>query len=352
MRFGYKILTAFFAVMTALPLGAQSLIPSGDASLRQLQKRDSVLIADQLEYGFRIDKVKDGSIIELPDFSKGLMDSVEVVRGWQLDTLARHKKSLDADIEGNIVITSFDEGEYDLPEIAVRLTGPGGQVDTLVFAGKRLEVKSMPVDTATFKVHDIKGQIKYPLTFKEVLPYILGGLALVALVALIWFLVAKYLKKRNLTEESKEPPYIVALRKLDKFRGNKYWTPEKQKQFYSGVTDVLREYIAARFCVGAMEMTTAEIFDGLKDKEIPQPLLDDTKDLFVMSDLVKFAKMTVSDDENMKAVPRAVSFVTATWKMEEEEMAAKAAAEVAANASAVPDAGDSASETQKNEEVK
>lgn len=111
----------------------------------------------------------------------------------------------------------------------------------------------------------------------------------------------------------------MALKKLDKFRGNKLWEPEKQKQFYSGVTDVLREYIAARFGVGAMEMTTAEIFEGLKDKEIPQEIMEETRNLFVTSDLVKFAKMTVSDDENVKVVPSAVRFVTTTWKSEEEE---------------------------------
>ena len=37
-----------------------------------------------------------------------------------------------------------------------------------------------------------------------------------------------------------------------------------------------------------------------------------------MSDLVKFAKLTVTDDENAKAVPAAVRFVTSTWKSEEE----------------------------------
>ena len=111
----------------------------------------------------------------------------------------------------------------------------------------------------------------------------------------------------------------MALRGLDKFRGNRYWAPDKQKFFYSGVTDVLREYISSRFGVGAMEMTTAEIFDGLKDKDIEPALRDEALELFRTSDLVKFAKMTVSDEENMKAVPAAVRFVTATWKTEEEK---------------------------------
>ena len=295
------------------------IVPSGEAFLEQLQKRDSVLIADQLRYGFRLDNVKAGTVLGLPDLSKGVMDSIELVSDWKIDTLKIRRKAQEMNLEGSFVITSFDEGKYELPDIAVQRTTPDGKTDTLLFAGKDLEVLSMPVDTTTFKPHDIKGQIRYPLTFKEILPYIIG----IQLLAMIIILVISLLKMRKKNESGeggiKEPAYIVALKKLDKFRGNKLWEPEKQKQFYSGVTDVLREYIAARFGVGAMEMTTAEIFEGLKDKEIPQEIMEETRNLFVTSDLVKFAKMTVSDDENVKAVPSAVRFVTTTWKSEEEE---------------------------------
>ena len=295
------------------------IVPSGEAFLEQLQKRDSVLIADQLRYGFRLENVKAGTVLGLPDLSKGVMDSIELVRDWKIDTLKIRRKTQEMNLEGSFVITSFDEGKYELPDIAVQSTTPDGKTDTLLFAGKDLEVLSMPVDTTTFKPHDIKGQIRYPLTFKEILPYIIG----IQLLAMIIILVVSLLKMRKKNESGeggvKEPAYIVALKKLDKFRGNKLWEPEKQKQFYSGVTDVLREYIAARFGVGAMEMTTAEIFEGLKDKEIPQEIMEETRNLFVTSDLVKFAKMTVSDDENVKAVPSAVRFVTTTWKSEEEE---------------------------------
>lgn len=301
------------------PVVHPGIVPSGEAFLEQLQKRDSVLIADQLRYGFRLENVKAGTVLGLPDLSKGVMDSIELVRDWKIDTLKIRRKTQEMNLEGCFVITSFDEGKYELPDIAVQRTTPDGKIDTLLFAGKDLEVLSMPVDTTTFKPHDIKGQIRYPLTFMEILPYIIG----IQLLAMIIILVVSLLKMRKKNESGeggvKEPAYIVALKKLDKFRGNKLWEPEKQKQFYSGVTDVLREYIAARFGVGAMEMTTAEIFEGLKDKEIPQEIMEETRNLFVTSDLVKFAKMTVSDDENVKAVPSAVRFVTTTWKSEEEE---------------------------------
>lgn len=293
---------------------------AGDAFLKPLQKRDSVLIADQMKYGFRLDNVKAGTALALPDLSQGIIrDSVEVVEGWSLDTLKFRKKKAEMDIEGSIVITSFDEGSYDLPPIAVMRTLPGGKTDTLFFKGLHLDVTTMPVDTATYKPHDIKAQMRYPVTFREILPYLLGGQLLAVLIILAVALYMIHRKKGMEETGSSEPAYIVALKKLDKFRGNKLWAPEKQKQFYSGITDVLREYIVARFGIGAMEMTTAEIFEGLKDKDIPQPLMEETRGLFLMSDLVKFAKMTVTDEDNVKAVPTAVRFVTSTWKYEEEE---------------------------------
>ncbi len=293
---------------------------AGEAFLRQIRERDSVLIADQLVYGFRIDGLPEGAGLSLPDCSKMFPDSIMVLSDWRLDTLKVRKKQGTADISGSVVITSFEEGEYRLPDLAVVRELPGGDSDTLVFKGATLDVRTMPVDTATFVPHDIKGQIRYPLTFAEILPY-LAALHLAALIAvLVWAVISVRRKKRTgATGTAQEPPYIVALRGLDKFRGNRYWAPDKQKFFYSGVTDVLREYISSRFGVGAMEMTTAEIFDGLKDKDIEPALRDEALELFRTSDLVKFAKMTVSDEENMKAVPAAVRFVTATWKTEEEK---------------------------------
>lgn len=293
---------------------------AGDAFLEQLQKRDSVLIADQLRYGFRLDDVPAGTSLMLPDYSKGFRDSVMVLSPWSVDTLKVTKKTSMMNLEGSVILTAFDEGEYELPDISILRVTPDGQEDTLIFKGLKLDVRTMPVDTATFKPHDIKGQIRYPVTLQEILPYIFVFQLLAVLAILVWALLeVRKGKKAGNVAAAKEPPYIVALKKLDKFRGNKLWAPEKQKQFYSGVTDVLREYIAARFGVGAMEMTTAEIFEGLKGKEIAPELLEEARSLFLMSDLVKFAKMTVTDEDNVKAVPSAVRFVTATWKAEDEK---------------------------------
>lgn len=322
-----RTIIIFLASLMALVASAQNggVITFDEGSfLRQNQKRDSILIGDQLQYGATVKDLVDGANLMLPDLSKGLMEGVEVVSPWEVDTVKVSKEKKGSpkltDVEVKMVITSFDAGRYELPRVSVVRVMPDGQMDTLVFNSQVLDVKEMPIDTTTFVPHDIRGQMKYPVTFKEVLPYILIGLLAALLVALVVWLILKH-RKNKAEEEAKDPAHIIALRKLDKLRGNKYWAPDKQKFFYSGVTDALREYMAARYGIGAMEMTTAEIFAELKKTDVPKDLYDEMKGLFETSDFVKFAKMTVSDEENAKVVPQAVNFVTATYQSEIDEEA-------------------------------
>lgn len=258
-----------------------------------------------------------------PEVKDTLMDGVEIVSGWQLDTIKVVKGKKGAsnvlNLRGGIVITSFEQGQYALPPLSLQRVTKDGVVDTLVFNSQTLEVKTMPVDTATFEVHDIKGQIRYPVTFKEVLPWIGTVLGILGLIALAIWLILKYGKKRNAESAKKDPAHIVALRKLDMYRGNKMWAPEKQKAFYSGITDTLREYIDARYDIGAMEMTTAEIMKDLKKTDVAEDLQSGLKELFERADFVKFAKYTASDEDNAAALPLAVRFVTSTYQTEVEE---------------------------------
>ena len=327
-KFSLFLTVVFTASAPAVADDADSLSHyDGEAFLEQLQPRDSVLVADQLRYGFELNEVKAGTGFMFPDYSHGFCEGVDVVSPWIIDTvkvLKGKKKAPELmDVRGSIVVTSFDEGTYDLPPVRIIRISPEGVADTLVFSPKVLDVRTMPVDTASFEVHDIKGQIRYPVEFREVLPYLGGALLLAAIVLAAVWLTRKYIRKKADDLASKEPAHIRALRKLDKFRGDAFWSPEKQKTFYSGITDTLREYIAARFGVSAMEMTTKEIFDSLKGQEIKPELYEEAKDLFERADYVKFAKYVASQSENASVLPVAVKFVTMTYQEEIDSEADK-----------------------------
>ena len=287
--------------------------------LRQVTPRDSVLIADHLQYGFVLRGLEDGTGISLPDFKDTLMTGVEVVSPWKVDTLHREGKEHPVyDIRGSVTITSFDEGRYLLPPLSLLRKVRDGRVDTVWFEPQLLDVRTMPVDTATFVIHDIKDQIRYPVTFRETVPWFGAGIAVLALILLAFYLAAKYRKEKK-EEEAREPAHIRALRKLDKFRGDKFWEPEKQKAFYSGVTDTLREYIDARYGIGALEMTTAEMLPLLRKENLPDDLFEGLKELFERADFIKFAKHTATREENAEVLPLSVKFVTSTYQNEIEE---------------------------------
>lgn len=323
----YIMLLAFAAVASGHERGQGAVVRMNGAFLQPLQERDSVLIADQVLYGFDLSGVEEGTLFAFPQIKDTLMTNIRVVGPWVMDTVkvTRPKRGGPAlmDLKGGVVITSFDEGIYMLPPLAVQRVSTDGVVDTLVFDPKRLEVKTMPVDTATFVVHDIKAQIRYPVTFREVIPWVATGFATVALIWLSVWMLVRYRRRHDPAYAHKDPPHIVALRKLDGYRGNRMWVPEKQKAFYSGVTDTLREYMAARYGIGAMEMTTAEIFADIKDYDVPEELQKELRELFERADFVKFAKYVASEDENAGALPLAVRFVTSTYQAdiaaEEEE---------------------------------
>ena len=291
-----------------------------DGALRSRLSRDSILIGDQVEWSLEM-TLSPGEAASISKPGKAPVPGVETLGELTLDTLSEEGGRLG--LRGHVILTSFDSGSYVLPPLYVLLARADGTLDTLTYAGPSLEVTTIPIDTATFQPYDIKGQIRYPLTFKELLPWI--GLALLV-AALVWLLV-RWIRLRRQNRDFfgkpvvKDPPHIVALRSLEKTRGQKLWQAGKQKQFYTQVTDALRQYIADRYGVAALEQTSGEMFRELEDKEIDPALRSQLKDLFTTADFVKFAKHTASDQENENAIPTAVRFVNETYmkQVEEEE---------------------------------
>ena len=232
---------------TATDTGGRVILKEG-SFIKPVTPRDSILVADRLLYGFDLVNVPDSTVLAFPQVANPLMPDVLALPRWQVDTVKVQKIKADnsrlLNIRAAISIQPFEEGTYELPPLFVQRIHRDGTVDTLQFDRQTIEVFTMPVATATFVPHDLRKQAGYPLTAAEVMPWLMGFWALALLViGLIAWIVSR---RRNADGPAfKEPAHITALRKLDKYRGDKFWAPDKQKQFYSGVTDALREYIVS-----------------------------------------------------------------------------------------------------------
>ena len=306
------------SVLVSILLVLLEVIPKGDAFVKPVQKRDSVYVGDRLEYGFELSNMRKGTTLAVPDFRRLSNDTLVVTRDWKTDTLKMRRRKGLMDIRASIEVAPFEEGEYVLPQIFVERVLEG-KTDTLVFDSPSFRVSDYPVDSARVARNALRPLIRYPVTFMEVLPWALGTCALGAIVAVL--VVYIHRRRRNASDEaSNEPAHIRALRELDKYKGQEHWAPNRQKAFYSGVTDTLKAYMEARFGIDAPEMTTAELFGALgKEKEIEPALLKDMKELFETADFIKFAKHQASDDYNARVLPTAVRFVMDTYRKELEE---------------------------------
>jgi len=315
-------ITILFLSFCGLSYGVQAqewvAIPDSTQLLLSDISKDTLLIGDQVIWSVNA-KSEEGSAflfaIELP---KELTKGVELLEA-KIDTI-KTKKSKEWQFRGVLRITSFDSGSYVLPPMPFYLAHPSGKIDTLWFAGPKIEVTTIPIDTATYQPFDIKGQIGYPLTAKELLPWT----GLLFLLLAMGYVLYRWIRHRRENRplfgkpKPKEPAYLVAFRQLEEIKVQKLWQNGKVKLFYTAVTDVLRIYVAARWGIQAMEQTSAELMDALRQEQLDKALLQELGEMLGSADLVKFAKYEPGAVENEQAIPTVIRFVQATMLVSPE----------------------------------
>lgn len=293
---------------------------SGQEVLSSTFSRDTILIGDQVEWGARVNVPADVTIW-VDSLLNPVVPGVELIKEYTFDTLKKRKNHYDIDMKA--IITSFDSGSYYLPRQVIYFYKGEELVDTVVIEGRNLEVTTIPIDTATYQMYDIKGPYTYPVTFKEVIPWAGLGILLLVIAYIIYKAIRNRRENRSLFGKPvvSDPPHITALRSLEEIRGKKLWQNNKEKEYYTEITDTIREYLDSRYGISTFEKTTSEIVKELEGMDVSGSEWEELKEMFNVSDLVKFAKYKASEGENERAIPVAVRFVNATYvtKLEEEE---------------------------------
>lgn len=317
-----KTLRTLCFSLTAILL---SPVLRGQEILSVTLSKDTVLIGDHVEWKVLFEVPSDLSM-DFDSLADPVVPGVEVLSHFRLDTLSSKRKNVR--VEAGAVLTSFDEGEYMLPRRVFYFYRDGEEVDTLHADGLPLVVRTIEVDTSTFmsperaegdetpRFSDIKPQFRYPVTFIEVANWVIAALLLAAAVYGAVVIIRR--KKAGLPiaghPAPQDPPHIVALRTLDRIRSEELWKKNRQKQFYTELTDALRLYLEGRFDIQTLESTSAEILADLSGKDLRPDEFAFLQELFGRADLVKFAKYTCTSEENEEAVPSAVRFVNNTYE--------------------------------------
>jgi hypothetical protein len=278
----------------------------------------SIYIGDQIAYRITVDQ-PEGLNLALKPLKDTLCKNIEILAGPVTDTL----KITDGRIkfESRYLVTSFDSGRYAVPPVYAEVSDASG-IRRFYSDYSFLEVnrvKIAPQDTAS-KIFDIIGPYKAPVTFGEILPWLLLAAAagLVIWGALILY---RRLRKHKIVPEEViiiEPAHIIAFRDLDKLKEEQLWQKGEIKQYYSRLTEIVRLYLENRFKVYSLEMTTSETLEellktGFKKDESYSRL----KSVLNGADLVKFAKYKPDPSENENHFGDVWKFVDSTKVVEQ-----------------------------------
>lgn len=306
-RGSWRAVYTLLCALLALPAFSQVTV---NASIDSLM----LLIGEQAHVKVEVSCPTESHLI-MPSYPGHMvMEGIEILGEVTTDTQYLNKRSHMV-VTQAYTITSFDSAFYYIPPFEVL-------VDSVAYVSNplALNVVCFDVDTAEVNaIFPIKDVVQRPVTFVEALP--LGGsvVLIIALCLLIPYLLGCYHDNkpilRRVTIAPKLPPHQVALQEMDRIKSEKSWQKDDVKQYYTELTDALRQYMEARFGFNAMEMTSDEIIEKLSEQP-DKEWIGELRELFQMSDLVKFAKFKPLINENDMNLINAIDFINKT-KVEE-----------------------------------
>jgi len=283
-------------------LAAQSV--TVDVSIDSLQ----IMIGEQARIQLQVSiDAKQKAIF--PHLTDSLIRGIEIIDVAKPDTqyLNNNQRLL---ITQKYTITSFDSALYYIPPFEI-------MVGTKVYKSKSLALKvySPRVDTShPDQFFPQKGVMNPPFVWSDWAAVILLSILAIPLMFLIIFFIIRFRDNkpiiRRIKIEPKLPPHQQAMKEIERIKTERIWQKGRSKEYYTELTDTLRTYIQDRFGFSAMEMTSSEIIEKLKEVEAKD--IKDLKDLFQTSDLVKFAKHDPMMNENDSNLLSAVAFINET----------------------------------------
>ena len=272
---------------------------------------DTVWIGDhfRMEVEINHDQAQDLQIASFEN--KRISKDIEILDGPKIDTVRHEGRNLVLRL--TYTLTTFEEGLHIVTGYPV-VYSQTNTIDTVKSEDMTtLYVNTFEIDTTKQTIYDIKTPLKTPLQFAEIKDYVFMGLIAAAILATIIYLIVRHVARRKgkIRRKPDEPPHITAIRELERLLSEKVWQNGRHKEYYSRLTDIIREYLEGRYGIGAMEMTSPEIMAAVADLNSDK-LKDKLRELFYLADLVKFAKLQPSPEENEQSYYDAYFYVEET----------------------------------------
>ena len=310
-------ITPLFACLLALALTCLPML-AGVPTVQVAFDSTATMLMGNTK-GLRVEIVEDrGSQGYLLNTGDTLTALIEIARRGDADTVDLGNNRIQ--INKTLTLQAFDPGAYELPPLRY-VTGHG---DTVLSNTLTLDVRAVEVDT-TKGILPYRPPVAIDTKLLDHLPdkmaryawLYIAIIVLALLAAIALWLYYRWRKNGKLGPRKKlPPPYDEAKAALARLRSRSLWQHNRVKEYYSGLSDILRRYVERRFGFGAVEMTSSEIAQALGENEEARPAQHLLNNVMQTADLVKFAKMMPVAFENEQAITDAERFVELTKPVE------------------------------------
>ena len=278
---------------------------------------DAITVGDPVQLWLRIEADENLHIHLYPidgDEHKHLeVDKPQIKRITSEDTPTGK-----AHYEVTYPLRAFAIGSHTLPPITIKYTSTDGDSGSIQTPPYLFEVRSVkPLGTTEMK--GIKGPWSVPPNW---FLYIFAALLVIVVVGALVFL---YLRRRakpidlQLEVAPQRQPHEIAYEQLNRIEGMNWVAQGEMKIYHTEISHVIRQYIAARYRIPALELTTQEMLDRLRPENIPQALV---RQFVNNCDLVKFARYSPTKPEaheRMAEARRIIDETTQFWVAVGEE---------------------------------
>lgn len=249
--------------------------------------------------------------ITWPLLTDSITNKIDIINKGKIDTSFTNDKKHYTLLQ-KLTITSFDSGYWAIPPFNFMINGDTNNV--ISTSALLIEVNTIAVDTAkAFK--DIMQPLDAPITFKEILPYIIGvAIGVAIIIALIYYFKKRKKKTKEIVELKipEIPAHIWALNELELLNNEKLWQQGKYKDYHIRLADILRIYLEKKYSIYAMEYTTDEILTSMRSINITTEQRSKIHQVLFLSDMVKFAKENPLANENELSFQNVIQFINET----------------------------------------
>jgi len=218
-------------------------------------------------------------------------------------------------------LIAFEAGDIDIPSlrlafgstVAATKVIPIVVVSGLAADEQQVASSTRPEALAALEQSAAQNPAPRQVPIPDYRPLIWGGVALglLALGAALW----AWRRRRALapTPAKPAPPprpaHELALERLAALSRVDRASDELQKAFWVELSEVLRGYVGGRYGFDSIELTVAELLEVLEGMKTPGLDQARLKNLLVVADLAKFAKLVTPDEDCQRSLESAVGIV-------------------------------------------